>query len=147
VQFVRDAETGEFVLLEINPRFWVSLSCAVEAGLDFPWYLWMLATTGAVPEETSYETGVATHLLRGELVHLHSVLRGTNPHVDPPPFQQRARKIAESVVDQPNFDYLSARDPGPFVRDVLNAATSLPRPAWAQTTDDSRPVTAYIPFL
>lgn len=122
VQMIRDDETGEFRLLEINPRFWVSLSCAVRAGLDFPYYFWRMANGEKLRTTDEYEVGVATHLLRGELVHLHSVLRGTNPYVEPPSFRERAWEVAKSCFDQPNFDYLTLDDPGPFVRDVLNTA-------------------------
>jgi predicted ATP-grasp superfamily ATP-dependent carboligase len=125
VQFMRDAETGEFKLLEINPRFWVSLSCAVRAGLDFPYYFWAMATDQQVPTDEAPEIGVATHLLRGEMVHLHSVLRGANPHVDPPAFRTRAWEVAKSLYDQPNFDYLVLDDPAPFVRDMLNVVDSV----------------------
>ncbi len=125
VQFIRDNETGEFVLLEINPRFWVSLSCAVRAGLDFPYYLWRMATGEPILIDEEYEVGVMTHLLRGELVHLHSVLRGTNPYIDPPAFRTRALEVAKSCYEQPNFDYLTPDDPGPFVRDILNLADSV----------------------
>ncbi len=120
VQFKRHAETGEFVLLEVNPRFWVSLSCAVRAGLDFPYYFWLLSDGPIVSAPDAYDPGVATHLLRGELVHLHSVLKGSNPYVEPPPFGRRALTVARSLVAQPNFDYLTLDDPGPFVRDALN---------------------------
>lgn len=137
VQFMRDDETGEFVLLEVNPRFWVSLSCAVRAGLDFPYYFWKMAAGEPVPTDEEYEGGVATHLLRGELVHLHSVLRGTNPYIDPPPFRTRAWEVAKSCYDQPNFDYLTLDDPGPFVRDVLNTVNDVA--GLFDSTSDSEP--------
>ena len=38
VQFIEDATTDEYKLMEINSRFWASVSCAVKAGLDFPYY-------------------------------------------------------------------------------------------------------------
>ncbi|MHB9288173.1 ATP-grasp domain-containing protein [Halobacteriales archaeon Cl-PHB] len=125
VQFKRHPDTGEFVLLEVNPRFWVSLACAVRAGLDFPYYFWLLSEGPLVSAPDSYEPGVATHLLRGELVHLHSVLRGSNPYVDPPALRKRALTVARSLVTQPNFDYLTLDDPGPFVRDGLNTVDEL----------------------
>ncbi|MFC7209412.1 ATP-grasp domain-containing protein [Natronoarchaeum sp. GCM10025321] len=120
VQFVKDERTGEFTLLEVNPRFWLSLACPIAAGLDFPHLFWQIAGGESVNGSTSYEDGVATHLLRGELVHLHSVLRDEFPLVDPPRFRQAARDVAQSVYDQPNFDYLCLDDPGPFLRDLRN---------------------------
>ncbi len=120
VQFVRDERTGEFTLLEVNPRFWLSLSCPVVAGLDFPHLFWQLAGGQAIDSASSYEDGVATHLLRGEAVHLHSVLRDEFPLVDPPPFTEALRDVAVSIYEEPNFDYLSLDDPRPFVKDVQN---------------------------
>lgn len=120
VQFVRDERTGEFTLLEVNPRFWLSLSCPVVAGLDVPHLFWRLAGGESVEASSSYEDGVATHLLRGEAVHLHSVFRDEFPLVDPPRFTGALRDVAVSVFDQPQFDYLSLDDPGPFFRDLKN---------------------------
>ncbi|QSG01580.1 carboxylate--amine ligase [Natranaeroarchaeum sulfidigenes] len=125
VQFVRDERTGEFTLLEVNPRFWLSLSCPVVAGLDFPQLFWQLAGGETVNSVPSYEDGVATHLLRGEAVHLHSVLRDEFPLVDPPPFTEALREVAVSVYEEPNFDYLSLTDPGPFLRDAKSVVPLL----------------------
>lgn len=36
VEWKHDPRTGEFKLMEINPRFWGSLELAVRAGVDFP---------------------------------------------------------------------------------------------------------------
>lgn len=36
VEFIEDARTGEFTLMEVNPRIWASISCDVAAGVDFP---------------------------------------------------------------------------------------------------------------
>lgn len=38
-EFRRHMETGEYYLLEINPKFWGSLELALSKGLDFPKYL------------------------------------------------------------------------------------------------------------
>ncbi|ELY58962.1 carboxylate--amine ligase [Natronolimnohabitans innermongolicus] len=125
VQFVRDAATGEFTLLEVNPRFWVSVSCPIEAGVDFPYYFWQLARGEPVRTSETYETGVATHLLRGEMLYVLSVLREENPIVEPPSLPAAALEIAASTVRQPNFDHLSRDDPRPFVRDARNVASEL----------------------
>ncbi|WP_227131212.1 carboxylate--amine ligase [Halorubellus salinus] len=43
VEFRKDARDGEYVLLEVNPRFWGSLPLAVAAGVDFPAAYWALS--------------------------------------------------------------------------------------------------------
>ncbi|MEQ8763277.1 MAG: ATP-grasp domain-containing protein [Planctomycetota bacterium] len=47
VDWIRDAETGEALFLEINARFWSSLLAARAAGIDFPY----LACRAALGEE------------------------------------------------------------------------------------------------
>ncbi|WP_254531395.1 ATP-grasp domain-containing protein [Natrinema gelatinilyticum] len=125
VQFVRNEATGEFTLLEINPRFWVSLECPIRAGVDFAYYYWCLACDLPVRAQSDYESGIATHLLRGELVHILSILREDNPVVEPPSLPGAVWDVASSIRRQPHFDYLSVTDPGPFARDVLNTCHEL----------------------
>ncbi len=44
LEFRKNYETKESVLIEINGRFWGSLPLAVASGADFPYYLYMLLT-------------------------------------------------------------------------------------------------------
>lgn len=121
VGFMEHAETGEFTLLEINPRVWSSLPCDLHAGVDYPRQYWRLAG-GAVPRgEGEYATGRASHFLRGELNHLLSVVRDEFPTADRPPVWLTVREIVTSLYEHPRFDLLSFDDPRPFVRDVRNA--------------------------
>jgi len=125
VQFIGDERTGEFSLLEINPRAWLSLPCAVQAGADFPAYFWRVAGGEWDSVDPGYETGVRTHLLRGNLVYLHSVLRDDFPLAERPAFHRALRDVGTSIAANPNFDYLSRDDPAPFVRDALNTVGGL----------------------
>ena len=36
IEYIGDADTGEFVLVEVNPRMWQSLAGAVAVGANFP---------------------------------------------------------------------------------------------------------------
>lgn len=122
VGFIRENRTGKFYLLEINPRFWASLPLDVHAGIDFPLYYWQLSTgepTTAEADYGRYEAGKRTHLLRGELSYLESVLREDYGYVQRPRFRNAVWDVATSIATQPHFDFLSADDPGPFVGDVL----------------------------
>lgn len=47
-------QNGEFHLLEINPRLWGSLALAIDAGVDFPWGLLLLASQQALPPQPRY---------------------------------------------------------------------------------------------
>lgn len=124
VGFIRD-ENGVFKLLEINPRVPSSLPMDIHAGRDYPYYFWRLATGQPLESMEDYRPGTASHLLRGEAVHLHSVLREHYPLAERPSRPGTAWNIATSLVGQPQFDYLSRDDPRPFLRDVLNTARAL----------------------
>lgn len=124
VEFLRDEETGEFKLMEVNPRFWSSLPFTVQAGVDFPALYWSLTQGAPERHETDYVVGIGGHLLRGELLYLHSVVREDYPLVTRPSLLGAVRDVVESIVRQPRFDYLDADDPRPFIRDALNFATN-----------------------
>ncbi|HKF21392.1 MAG TPA: ATP-grasp domain-containing protein [Candidatus Angelobacter sp.] len=53
VEFRVDA-AGQHWLIEINPRLWGSLALAIDAGVDFPLGLWLLATGRDVPLQPAY---------------------------------------------------------------------------------------------
>ncbi len=47
----------DFYLMEINPRLWGSLALAVDAGVDFPVGLLLLATNQPLPPQPSFKIG------------------------------------------------------------------------------------------
>jgi len=120
VGFIREDGTGAPKLLEINPRFWSSLPCDIHAGVDYPLYYWEFANGHDEGFEPPYEPETASHFLRGELIHLHSVATETYPFVEKPSLPKTVASMAKSMATQRNFDYYSSDDPRPFARDVLN---------------------------
>ncbi|MFW5964939.1 MAG: carboxylate--amine ligase [Natronomonas sp.] len=118
IEYMRDADTGEYVLTEINPRLWQSLPCAVEAGADFPYHYWLLASGRGEEIEPGYEVGVGSHLLYGELGYLLSIVTDDSPFVERPSFVGTVAEIAMSCYRMPNFDVLKFDDPRPFLRGV-----------------------------
>jgi predicted ATP-grasp superfamily ATP-dependent carboligase len=123
IEYMRDAETGEFVLTEINPRLWQSLPATVRAGADFPHYYWLQATGRTDDIAAEYERGAACHLLKGELGYLRSIGRDDSPHVPRPSLLREALAVAGSCASDPQFDYLRLDDPGPFARIIRDAVT------------------------
>src|SRR5258707_9736904 len=67
---------GTPYLMEVNGRFWGSLQLAIDAGVDFPWLLYQLATGKAVDPVDGYATGVRSRWLLGDLARLCKVLAG-----------------------------------------------------------------------
>ena len=120
IEYMEDERTGEYVLTEINPRLWQSLPSAMYAGADFPYSYWLAAMGQQDEIEDTYELGVGTHMLRGELQYLLSVLREDSPHVARPSLTATAWQIGSSIVREPHFDYFSIDDPAPFLVGLLN---------------------------
>lgn len=118
IEYVEDRETGEFKLVEINPRMWQSLACATRAGADFPYWYWLQATGRPEQIDPGYETGVGTHYLHGELAHLVSIVREESPFVARPSLPARAWEIARSYYERPDSDFLHLDDPRTGLREV-----------------------------
>ena len=118
IEYMEDAETGEFVLTEINPRMWQSLPCAVQAGADFPLYYWLLATGRPERIQHHYEVGVGSHQLYGEFGYLLSILREESPLVEKPSLLGELRAVCRSCYEMPRFDVLRIDDPLPFLQGV-----------------------------
>jgi predicted ATP-grasp superfamily ATP-dependent carboligase len=108
VEFRIDARTGTPTLMEINPRLWGSLALSVFAGVDFPYYLYQLATTGECDSTPTYRAGVESRWLLGDVGH---VLNRDDTWRALREFAQPARKPR-------NYDVLSITDPGPGVAHV-----------------------------
>ncbi len=116
IEFMEAADSGEFVLTEINPRMWQSLACAVTAGADFPYYYWLLAQGNPALIDSQYEVGVGSHLLYGELGYLLSILREDSPLVEKPSLVGELRDVVTSCYEMPRFDTFRLDDPLPFAR-------------------------------
>jgi len=122
IEYMKDAETGEYVLTEINPRLWQSLPVAYEAGADFPYDYWLLANDRRDGITPGYEVGVGSHFLYGELQHLLSIVREDSPVVERPSLAGTAATVAASCYETPNFDVLKFDDPRPFLRGFSHVA-------------------------
>ncbi len=70
VEFKVDQRDGVPKLMEINGRFWGSLQLAVDAGVDFPYLLYQQMVGGEIDPIMTYETGVRTRWLLGDLDHM-----------------------------------------------------------------------------
>jgi predicted ATP-grasp superfamily ATP-dependent carboligase len=74
---------GTPYLIEVNGRFWGSLQLAIDAGVDFPWLLYQLATGAKVDEVTGYAVGVRWRWLLGDFTRLCKVLMGNGTSASP----------------------------------------------------------------
>ena len=62
-EFRVDDSAGTWTLVELNGRFWGSLSLAVAAGADFPYYLYQMLVEGQRDFPQSYQVGVRSRSL------------------------------------------------------------------------------------
>lgn len=129
IEYMQDTNTGEFVLTEINPRTWQSLSAAVHAGADFPLYYWLTAMGQAAAIDSAYELDTGTHSLYGEFEYFLNLFRDSSPHVERPPIVATILAILFSIYEDPYFDYTRLDDPGPFFSGAnLVVRKLLPKP-------------------
>ncbi len=75
VEWKRETSTGDYVLMEINPRFWGSLPLSAAAGLNFPDALGRVAMGEDAGEPPSYRTGVRMRYLFQDLLSVKGYLR------------------------------------------------------------------------
>lgn len=75
VEFKRDFVSGEFVLMEVNPRFWGSLPLAIASGVDFPHILYRVANGEDLRPVAGYRAGVRMRYLFQDLLSVPGYLR------------------------------------------------------------------------
>ena len=85
------AADGKPYLMEVNGRFWGSLQLAIDAGVDFPWLLYQLATGRDFESVNDYVIGVKSRWLWGDFKRLCKVLAGSE--LPPGLFPRRMRSI------------------------------------------------------
>jgi predicted ATP-grasp superfamily ATP-dependent carboligase len=116
IEYIVDEATGEFKLVEINPRMWQSLATAVASDADFPYWYWLLVTGRGDAIDPSYRSQVRTHYLYGELEHLVSLLREETPLAEQPALLTRIWEIIRSCATDPAFDTIHTDDLGPALQ-------------------------------
>jgi protein-tyrosine-phosphatase/predicted ATP-grasp superfamily ATP-dependent carboligase len=78
VEFRRNKGTQNPVLMEVNGRYYGSLSLSVQAGIDFPYYEWQLAHNERPQPPATYLTGLRWRWTNGEVIRLHDLWAGSN---------------------------------------------------------------------
>lgn len=76
-EFKFDARDGAYKVLDVNTRVWTWIGLGAEAGVDFPWLAWQMAT-GDIPARTHGRAGASwRYLLRDLLAELLEIKAGT----------------------------------------------------------------------
>jgi predicted ATP-grasp superfamily ATP-dependent carboligase len=108
VEFKRDRRTGEYRLLEINPRFWGSLPLAIQCGVNFPLYQVELALGLKPSSPTEYPVGRKSRLFFTDVLAVRALWRSGNRW-------QVAWQYARELLDISIRDgFIDLRDPRPL---------------------------------
>ena len=124
MEFKQDRRTGRAFLMEVNGRFWGSLDLAVQAGVDFPYLSHQLALGEPIETPQTYQVGVRSRWLLGDLDHLLLRLfhRNNGQHL-PDGMPSRARALLDFMQLAGaglHYDVISRDDPRPFVSTRLH---------------------------
>jgi predicted ATP-grasp superfamily ATP-dependent carboligase len=113
--FVVDSKSGVPYLIDLNPRLWGSLAQAIATGVDFPYLIYRMATEGDVEPVSSFQTGIVTRWLGGELAGIPSRFRASSSKL------RLLRSLISPEYKTALFDDFSMRDPLPFAMWNLDA--------------------------
>jgi protein-tyrosine-phosphatase/predicted ATP-grasp superfamily ATP-dependent carboligase len=115
-----DLATGDWVLIEINARFWASLPLCLHAGADFPWWLYEALVLGrrAFPQE--YTVGVYCRNWGRDLVWLKENFQA--PADERVPLGTLARELGPLVRGREASDTFALDDPAPGLEDLRRLA-------------------------
>jgi predicted ATP-grasp superfamily ATP-dependent carboligase len=125
VELKVNPETGAWVFIEVNARFWGSLPLSVAAGADFPWALFQFLVDGRTSFPQTYRTGIYCRNLSLDLEWQLANLSAD--HAD----RTLATRPLVRVLGDALFNVLTLRersdtftldDPGPGVAEVLQLA-------------------------
>jgi predicted ATP-grasp superfamily ATP-dependent carboligase len=133
IECKRDAETGAYVVMEINGRFWGSLQLAIDAGVDFPALLVRCARGESVAATRDYRVGVRSRWFWGDVDQLYRQLGGGGG----------GRALLEFLRISPGrtrSEVWRWRDPVPFFVETLQWLGLTPHTAGARSRSRAAPI-------
>jgi predicted ATP-grasp superfamily ATP-dependent carboligase len=114
VEFRVDLQ-GQHRLIEINPRLWGSLALAIDAGVDFPLGLWLLAQGSKMPPQPPYRTYYYTRDLANDVEWFKARIRA-NPNDSPLLTKSTLASLAEilrPLAGRESWDHFDVCDLAP----------------------------------
>ena len=114
-EFRHNNQSGEYVLLEVNLRFWGSLPLALAAGADFPAMLYDLLVKGEVQPAQGYQAGVRRTDMTGDYYRLALKADESTSAKDRLKVAASVACSAIRVLFRRDYDSWAADDEGPFL--------------------------------
>jgi len=126
VEFRHDPATGAAALMEVNGRYWGTLSLAIQAGVDFPAYEWQIVhgETPAVPAR--YAVGLNWRWSAGSLKRWHGVMKKSTNAMPAQSLLSNHESRPDGSGSRSTRDALwSIRDPLPAIFEMLKTGKDL----------------------
>jgi len=118
VEFRKDPASRRIGLMEVNGRFWGSISLALHSGVDFPWYLWQVAH-GEKPTPAIPRAGMRFRWLAGDMKRAWEAMMSKDHY---------GWRVAAQAFDggaRTKDSIWSWSDPWPAVQEFIFAAGAL----------------------
>lgn len=117
IEYKWNPTTGEFILMEINGRFWGSLPLAVACGVDFPFYLYQLLVRGKTPKPIPYRIGLYCRNLKQDIVWFVNNWGAdkTDQFLIAAPRRQVLREALNLILGRERWDTITLDDPLPGI--------------------------------
>ena len=124
VEFRHDRAQRLTSLMEVNGRYWGTLSLAIEAGVDFPWYEWQIAHGEKPAVPLSYSTGARWRWSAGYITRWRELAKTSISAALKHP--AGLRELVPSLADLSARDALwDAADPVPAIGELARTVRDL----------------------
>lgn len=110
-------------LMEVNGRFWGSLQLAIDAGVDFPWLLYQLASGREPDKINEYAIGTRCRWLMGDLARLCKVIasNGGSPWLRQPGKLRSLLQFLNLFERSSRYEVNRWDDPRPFLFELTRS--------------------------
>jgi protein-tyrosine-phosphatase/predicted ATP-grasp superfamily ATP-dependent carboligase len=119
-EFKVNPQTKEFVLIEINGRFWGSLPLAIAAGADFPLWLYQMWVEGREEFSKKPRVGIYCRNLSSDIdwFQKNKSADRTNPNLLIVPGWRLISEIGHALTFRERVDTLTLDDPSPGLGEI-----------------------------
>lgn len=131
-EFKVSEDTKEFVLIEINGRFWGSLPLAIAAGADFPLWLYQMWVEGREEFPVKPRVGIYCRNLSADLDWFQGNKNAdrTNPNLLTVPWWKLIAEAGHILALREHIDTLTMDDPLPGVAEIASIFERIKSKVW-----------------
>lgn len=124
VEFKVNQDTNEWVLMEVNARFWGSLPLAIASGADFPFALYEMLTQGRTSFKKDYRVGIYSRMLPSDIAWQIRNIKADRS--DPTlltvsPFKVISEWVVNTITLKERIDTLAFDDMLPFYKELAQS--------------------------